>query len=631
MSLLSRNLALTGIISLVGLAAAMAHPAPQAGPGAMAEAFGERAPTIAAEAPPAEFRDDPLTNPAAWDNVPEVILGAIDVASLLAEDARDQLAGGIPLRVGVVRQVEGGPVSAQVDGVWIDRPDGSVLWRMRLSAFAAGGVGLNFSRFDLPEGGRLVIGGTHDNEEPLAYDGLGPMYKGFFSAPPISGEAVFIEYQGPARTRHAVQVEIAEVSHLYRELWTGEPAGEGGVSLLPCQVDVMCRTVDTNARDAVGRMVFQSGQGTYVCSGALLADQDQNTFAAYFLTANHCISTQTEANTLSVRWRYQTNACNGSPNFFGTTAGATLLAHSSNTDFSFMRLSNDVNLGQGMAGWTTASVSGTVRGIHHPGGSYKRYSSGATTTQQPICGGLPLSRYVYNDWDDGVTEGGSSGSPLFNSSWQVVGQLFGVCYYNEPGCNNPNDYNNVYGRFSVTYPSVSSWLTAIIPDDQYEDNDDFASAKPIPLGTYALRLVDFEDYFRITLASPAVVSFDVTYAEANMDLALRVYDNFFAQLAVSNQANGIEHIQLSLPAGDYYVRLNRTLRWGGDYTLKIASATPPCPADLNNDGSIGQADLGILLANFGCLSGCVADIDGDGDVDQGDLGLLLAAFGTSCP
>ena len=40
------------------------------------------------------------------------------------------------------------------------------------------------------------------------------------------------------------------------------------------------------------------------------------------------------------------------------------------------------------------------------------------------------------------------------------------------------------------------------------------------------------------------------------------------------------------------------------------------------------ADLGILLADFGCTGGgCAGDLDGDGDTDLADLGILLADFG----
>ncbi len=47
--------------------------------------------------------------------------------------------------------------------------------------------------------------------------------------------------------------------------------------------------------------------------------------------------------------------------------------------------------------------------------------------------------------------------------------------------------------------------------------------------------------------------------------------------------------------------------------------------DLNDDGVVDTADLGILLGVFGEQS-TVADINGDGVVDTSDLGLLLAAF-----
>ncbi len=53
-----------------------------------------------------------------------------------------------------------------------------------------------------------------------------------------------------------------------------------------------------------------------------------------------------------------------------------------------------------------------------------------------------------------------------------------------------------------------------------------------------------------------------------------------------------------------------------------------CPADLNGDGTVGQSDLGILLASYGRNAG--GDLDGDGDTDQADLGALLAVYGTDC-
>jgi len=46
--------------------------------------------------------------------------------------------------------------------------------------------------------------------------------------------------------------------------------------------------------------------------------------------------------------------------------------------------------------------------------------------------------------------------------------------------------------------------------------------------------------------------------------------------------------------------------------------------DLNGDGIVDGADLGILLSNWGSCQGCDADLNGDGVVDGADLGLLLS-------
>ena len=76
---------------------------------------------------------------------------------------------------------------------------------------------------------------------------------------------------------------------------------------------------------------------------------------------------------------------------------------------------------------------------------------------------------------------------------------------------------------------------------------------------------------------------------------------------------------------------------GGDFELTggfwaVGIAPPACPGGLDGDGDTDLADLGILLADFGCAAPgpCVGDLDGDGDTDLADLGILLANFGEGC-
>ena len=55
--------------------------------------------------------------------------------------------------------------------------------------------------------------------------------------------------------------------------------------------------------------------------------------------------------------------------------------------------------------------------------------------------------------------------------------------------------------------------------------------------------------------------------------------------------------------------------------------TDPLPGDLNGDGLVNGADLGLLIGDWGCTSGggslCFADINGDGVVNGADLGILI--------
>ena len=63
------------------------------------------------------------------------------------------------------------------------------------------------------------------------------------------------------------------------------------------------------------------------------------------------------------------------------------------------------------------------------------------------------------------------------------------------------------------------------------------------------------------------------------------------------------------------------------YNVGIAA---DCPGDVDGDGDTDQADLGILLADWGCddpLNGCAGDLNGDDKTNQADLGILLGDWG----
>ena len=68
------------------------------------------------------------------------------------------------------------------------------------------------------------------------------------------------------------------------------------------------------------------------------------------------------------------------------------------------------------------------------------------------------------------------------------------------------------------------------------------------------------------------------------------------------------------------------------WVAHLGDCFPSLCGDLDGDGCVDQADLGILLADWGCTGGdCPGDCDHDGDTDQSDLGILLAHWGEGCP
>lgn len=75
----------------------------------------------------------------------------------------------------------------------------------------------------------------------------------------------------------------------------------------------------------------------------------------------------------------------------------------------------------------------------------------------------------------------------------------------------------------------------------------------------------------------------------------------------------------------------RRAEFGGDKTGAAYVIFGRCvlPADLNDDGVVDTADLGILIGEFG-TAGLVSDLNGDLIVDTADLGILIGSFGESC-
>jgi hypothetical protein len=95
----------------------------------------------------------------------------------------------------------------------------------------------------------------------------------------------------------------------------------------------------------------------------------------------------------------------------------------------------------------------------------------------------------------------------------------------------------------------------------------------------------------------------------------------------TSEVDNVEHIYIrGLEAGDYVLemaRMNDGSSSRGGIAWWIPQAEEGLPGDLNADGVVSGADVGLLLAAWGALDSD-ADLDGDGVVAGGDIGLILA-------
>ncbi|MBC03169.1 MAG: hypothetical protein CMJ34_07680 [Phycisphaerae bacterium] len=78
--------------------------------------------------------------------------------------------------------------------------------------------------------------------------------------------------------------------------------------------------------------------------------------------------------------------------------------------------------------------------------------------------------------------------------------------------------------------------------------------------------------------------------------------------------------------GDRFVPTNDDFRASAQRAASQGSSPDCCPGDLNCDGLVDGADLGLMITAWG-TNDPSADLTGNGLVDGGDLGLLIGAWG----
>jgi len=521
--------------------------------------------------------------PASWSltntksAITPIVLPQLDLVQLRNEDIKSDKTRTKPYRIGISKEVNYGLKNA---GLWTDLSNGDRIWRISFVSTDALHLSVNFNNFYLPEGSNIYL---YNNEKTDLLGAITPdanNEKNELGSWFVKGDRVWIEYYEPSAAKGQGKLNIGSIIHGYR-LGNTSQKGYQDKSLLKinnsgdCNHDVDCAIgADFEAyRDELKKSVafLNMGDG-FICSGALINNTALDK-KPYFLSAEHCLERDTgnpvaNPSIFSMRFNWISpnpvcaaiNGSTDSPDEF-TMMGANIRAQYADADMLLLELNNPIpnDWDVTFAGWDRTDFNPTFGvGIHHPEGDIMKISRDDTGAKKAtsdgkqiwLIGGLNDGIGEGDGWELGVTEGGSSGSPLFNQNGHIIGQLFGgnaTC----TGTSDNDDFD-LYGRFAI------SWNNGSTPATRLRDWLDPQGANSTTFNSLSNTLKVDDGHFanNITLyPNPSNGIVKIKLLELTSDLTYEVY-NLIGQTLITKTPIHNNTIDLSSFSDNiYFIRI----------------------------------------------------------------------------
>ncbi len=430
-----------------------------------------------------------IENQMTDEMLPQINLPALNYQKLIAQDEKEKKEG-LPYRFGYVHDVN---IDMQEDFLWDTLSNDMRVGRVKISAPSATTINLNYSAFDINTKTRLYVYGQSKEDfiGPFTYKNIKENKE--FATGLIKDSICYVEIIEPINHSKKNRVVINGIVHGYRSV-------RGKVNSLlkafqdsgSCNYDVGCGIANGWSDQIKSVALILTGNNNRICTGALINNTSQNC-QPYFLTAEHCFSNRNPGDVLNNIFMFNydspTPACPGTPVMDGPTTqtvqGATVVAEGFDSDFFLLQLTTnpldfyDVYY----AGWNRANSGVTdTRAIHHPAGDVKKFS----VDNDPPAGndnfrGSPIGSHWRVVWEQGTTEGGSSGSPIFDQNKRIIGDLSG----GTASCSNPNG-PDVYGKIWYSWDQNGSannarlrpWLDPTNSNVMFVDGTNCSSACP---------------------------------------------------------------------------------------------------------------------------------------------------------
>lgn len=395
-------------------------------------------------------------------SINEIAFPKPDVDALKAEDALVDGKGIAPWRFGAIHYTQ---ISPDSHGEWLSTQDGGAIWQLKLSSPEALTMNLAFENTIIPEGNELYV---YDEDKSFILGAFtqNHVYEGQLGTELLPGSVIVVEYYVPAvNMQNKGNFTITKVVHGYRSAAEFQEKAFGSSG--NCNMNVACPDGSPWADQIRSAVMLVSGSNGF-CSGALINNTLQDG-KPYVLTANHCYSPNPNPATWIFRFNWQSPTCanpSSSPTF-QSLSGAVLRSRRTPSDFCLVEITGGLSGGTVPAsynayfsGWNNgnAAPSSTVS-IHHPSGDIKKISfdDNAASAVQAMGSVEPASSWQVV-WDrNTTTEGGSSGSPLFDQNQRIIGQLWG----GSASCSNqtgPDYYGRLYNSWNPSGSNSTNQL-----------------------------------------------------------------------------------------------------------------------------------------------------------------------------
>ncbi|NDW17538.1 T9SS C-terminal target domain-containing protein [Dysgonomonas sp. 216] len=409
----------------------------------------------------------------------------IDIEQLQREDSIAEEHGS-PHRIAILLPLD---IDINSSGQW-NEIDGYRVWRQTVSAPGAKGLILGYKDFYIPPGAQLFVYNKNCKQLLGAYTNATNPGGGYFSNEVVYGDELVLEYVSSDISDEQPRLVIEDVGYVYANLSDGvrSYADPGKINnSADCMVNINCEEGDDwqDQKRGVVRIAMKYPNSWLTCSGSLV-NNTNNDGTPYILTANHCFFRENQAGIKDVSdcrvaqfyFNYEFSSCDNQTNIpsYNTLVGGDLLVHTllnAGSDGLLLKLKNEVpkEWDPYYNGWDLSSDPGNTGVlIHHPEGDVKKIS---TFSQRPTIAtwndgaikGINSGcwKFFYSATANGksVSEGGSSGSPLFNSIGLIIGTLSGGASYCESVRPGGSSYADFAARMSYhwdQYPDSEKWM-----------------------------------------------------------------------------------------------------------------------------------------------------------------------------